>query len=610
MRRSIVCALVLIAGASIPGCGGDTVATPVPDPVKSPIKEPVASAIGADRNAFVPTTDPYGETVTRVAYLDQNWSAAESNQFYFTAQGSQIIPYDWAIALEQVDSNTPFFDPQNVLKYRYLPQKPGPLNPDGLPVGFVSDQGVGRAWLGMTCAACHTTEIHLGGVAYRVDGAPTQGDIQGLLSALIASLQQTKDDPAKFARFAPKILSGLDSPANRARLQAQMGITIKIRSGYNQRNFPGFDPKDTHPRPTHFGRLDAVDSIVNEVFRLAVKDPSPDAPLVGSEPATAPVSYPFLWDTPQHDVVEWLGIAKNGGALDVLSLSRNVGEVIGVFGDVAIPRDAPLFNTGYASSVKVLALESLENQLKGLWSPQWPAGFPKIDQAAATRGAVLYKQDFDNKGSCLDCHALIDRSDPNRKVVAVMGDSGTDPQASRNFFNRKGPSGRLEGVSANFAPFGTPIPAEAEANTLLTNVVTGTILGDWKGAPPDGLDQLAFKRKGVTSAVNIGTTGAKYKGRPLDGIWATAPYLHNGSVPNLDALMRPVAKRPNTFSVGTRAFDTVLVGFKTDVAGFPKFSTVDASGNEIDGNRNGGHEFGTGLSDAERHDLVEYLKTL
>ena len=89
------------------------------------------------------TQDPLGEPVTRVAYLAQNWSPGQSMQFYFTSQGSQIIPYDWFLALEQPDSATLFRDNQNILKYRYLPQNPGPKNPDGLPVGFVLARGQG-----------------------------------------------------------------------------------------------------------------------------------------------------------------------------------------------------------------------------------------------------------------------------------------------------------------------------------------------------------------------------------------------------------------------------------------------------------------------------------
>ena len=57
----------------------------------------------------------------------------------------------------------------------------------------------------------------------------------------------------------------------------------------------------------------------------------------------------------------------------------------------------------------------------------------------------------------------------------------------------------------------------------------------------------------------------KYKARPLDGVWATPPYLHNASVPNLDALLSPVALRPVTFPIGTTVYDTKLVGFRTDV---------------------------------------------
>src|SRR5262249_40391361 len=143
----------------------------------------------------------------KVVYLEQNWSPDESLKFYFTDQGSQIIPYDWFLALEQVDQAKPFLENQNILKYRYLPQNPGKLNPDGLPVGFVAGKrGFGRRWLGMTCAACHTTEIRLSETAYRVDGAPAQADVQALLAALTASLESTQSDPQKFARFAAKVL--------------------------------------------------------------------------------------------------------------------------------------------------------------------------------------------------------------------------------------------------------------------------------------------------------------------------------------------------------------------------------------------------------------------
>ena len=51
-----------------------------------------------------------------------------------------------------------------------------------------------------------------------------------------------------------------------------------------------------------------------------------------------------------------------------------------------------------------------------------------------------------------------------------------------------------------------------------------------------------------------------YRARPLDGIWATAPYLHNGSVPTLYDLLSPQDERPRSFCIGDRQFDPVKVG--------------------------------------------------
>ena len=308
--------------------------------------------------------------------------------------------------------------------------------------------------------------------------------------------------------------------------------------------------------------------------------------------ANAPVSYPFLWDTPQHNVVQWLGIAKNGGPLDIFTLSRNVGKVLGVFADFTIPERPSILSPGYASTVRITNLTALEDQLKQLWSPLWPADFPKIDMAAAAKGSILYQT------QCVQCHALIDRKDPNRTVTAVMNDSGTDSVAYSNFFNRTGASGKLNGVNVNFVPFTAKIPPVADADTMLSNAVIGVIIGAAKGPPPDELTKTRFRgARPIGSAIAVPNETPKYKGRPLDGIWATAPYLHNGSVPNLDALLQPAAKRPSSFTIGVRTFDPVKVGFLTDAPGFPRFSVKDANGSPIAGNSNAGHEFGAALSD-------------
>ena len=109
-------------------------------------------------------------------------------------------------------------------------------------------------------------------------------------------------------------------------------------------------------------------------------------------------------------------------------------------------------------------------------------------------------------------------------------------------------------------------------------------------APPGATPQLSFK----------------YKARPLNGIWATAPYLHNGSVPNLDELLKPASKRVKKFKVGSREFDPIKVGFVDD--GSFGFDTAQT------GNKNVGHEGyapnGSEYTEAERKQLIEYMKTL
>jgi hypothetical protein len=98
-----------------------------------------------------------------------------------------------------------------------------------------------------------------------------------------------------------------------------------------------------------------------------------------------------------------------------------------------------------------------------------------------------------------------------------------------------------------------------------------------------------------------------YSNQPLDGIWLRAPYLHNGSVPTLRDLLNPPEERPATFYRGYEVYDFADLGFvfsggEAERAGF-RFDTGQR------GNGNQGHVYGTGLSPAEKDDLLEYLKT-
>jgi hypothetical protein len=106
-----------------------------------------------------------------------------------------------------------------------------------------------------------------------------------------------------------------------------------------------------------------------------------------------------------------------------------------------------------------------------------------------------------------------------------------------------------------------------------------------------------------------------YKARPLNGIWAVAPYLHNGSVPNLYLLLSPQAERPDQFWLGSKQFDSVKVGYSIE-----KIDGAYLYDVRREGNSNEGHEFkngprgkgviGPALSPDDRWAIIEYLKSL
>jgi len=97
-----------------------------------------------------------------------------------------------------------------------------------------------------------------------------------------------------------------------------------------------------------------------------------------------------------------------------------------------------------------------------------------------------------------------------------------------------------------------------------------------------------------------------YAARPLYGIWAAAPYLHNGSVPTLYHLLLPPEQRPKTFALGEREYDPMRLGFAVGKACDKQDCGIDTT--RI-GDGNSGHIWGTDLAESDRMALLEYLKT-
>ncbi len=622
----------------------------------------------------------------------QGWSPAQSMWYYNATQGSDLLPYDFFLSLEQHNHETLFRDNLNMDRFRYIPQNITQLNPDGLPLGLVKDEYQGRSYLGFTCAACHTNQIVYQDTAIRVDGGPAMANMDGFMHELEAALNTTLNQADKQQRFISEVLALNLNYQTAEQVKADLVFYTLQISLYNYINSSN----------TQYGyaRLDAFGRIYNRVLQhvlnkkqliqvietsfdpamakqlnqalelqlisaeqmihlfdklVSTFDFTPDNHQLPKDLAKlrtlkqalfnspdAPVSYPFLWDIAQHDYVQWNGIAANSG---VGAIGRNSGEVMGVFatldwqetdqttlatligGQNRQNENGKLVN--FKSSIDVDNLRLIESQLKSLQSPVWPdAVLPEIDDAKAQAGKVLFEQ------HCRSCHQKIERANPARKVVAQMSkldEIKTDAKMALNGATYQGKSGILEGIYLSTDVGNILVQEDAAVASILT-VATKNVV-----ATPDP-DKWIFTR-GFNWLYNLATTAfdndikssikrgnyepdstlnpyaslLAYKGRPLNGIWATAPYLHNGSVPSLYELLLPKCSlaefipaqcRPEQFMVGSRLFDPIKVGFISEgYSGF-EFKT------DLPGNSNAGHDYATDISDEQRWQLVEYMKTL
>jgi mono/diheme cytochrome c family protein len=190
--------------------------------------------------------------------------------------------------------------------------------------------------------------------------------------------------------------------------------------------------------------------------------------------------------------------------------------------------------------------------VKSLTPPKWPFA---VDAAKASRGQQLFA------GACAMCHGTYSASPTYPNLVIAVGDVGTDSA--------------LASGAAQFSG----------------------AYEDW------------FNGSFYGQVAHLDTQKAYYA-PPLDGIWATAPYLHNGSVPNLAALMDST-KRPAAFTrtYDSNDYDQANVGWNFTAA------TTGQTGNNVydttkTGYGNGGHTYGDLMSPDDRAAVIEYLKTL
>jgi mono/diheme cytochrome c family protein len=574
------------------------------------------------------------------------WDDKGRTAFHHISQGTTIMPYEWLLALEQPDvgilhSPGLFLDPGYMSRLGFLPGDPHPeLNPGGrLPLGWAiatgfvdptSDPGQPAAYnakpynaVGLSCAACHTGRVTYSGldgnkVDLLIEGGSAVINLRALQRTLGQAVLYTLYVPWRFGRFAARVLKENDTREARSQLRAQLDGWFQAASRTSRME----TKRHVNELDSGAARTDALSLIGNRVF-----GPIKPGNVVA---AVSPVNFPHIWGTSWFDWVQYNASIR-------MVMVRNIGEALGVGARTNVtPGDPRLLD----SSVNVANLHLIEDWLggpepyRGLLAPKWIdavelAGFPPLKPELVQRGEQLYAQ------FCLKCHGPsveelkkdLVSSEPKywRKstdpapfdrrflITRLLGLAkiGTDPSQAADF-------------AARFAL--VPDPSPSETNQALTeldpNVVgvggptqiggdtaaggTATItVSAAKGLRviTEEIRERAFQKAGLSADERarwdrwrkhtrdlpdneIIVANLKYKARPLDGIWATPPYLHNASVPNLDALLSPVAARPGSFSIGTTKYDATLVGYRTD--GGPNDFTINTT---LSGNYNTGHEF-------------------
>jgi hypothetical protein len=573
-----------------------------------------------------------------VVRLDQGWGEPLARAYHHRSQGTKILPYDWFVALEQ-----PLLTPLPVGLYArrdylsrfgflYDDSDPVPGAVD-LPIGFSIEDAFLAPYakppvrtptrvVGLTCAGCHTGRIdvskdgRLKGLL--IEGGSASIHITSYQDATGRALYYTTLFRARFNRFARRVLKKdlPDGDPEKERLRSD--LQTYIDTGLATQNYA--KEHKLIPVDSGFSRTDALGLIGNRVFGVLNEE--------NQVVTDAPVNFPQIWDTSWFDWVQYNASIR-------MPMARNIGEALGVGALVNLDgRRGDL----YASTVNVEGLHWMEDQLggdnpfEGLQPPRWdPDLLGAIQPPLAEKGKALYR------AHCAGCHlpprdelkADLASAEPKHftrvdpwgqkrflKVPVIdLYEIGTDPNQALNFYRRVAvsPSKHPAGGSGRArVPQDDTIPAKVglfRITSLIRKQKYEALKLLAPGPSPDGPDRVvdlprlkAYDRyRGLPDDLVLGDPDAilkgeamdqvildplGYKARPLDGVWATPPYFHNGSVPSLYQVLLPASRRDPVFYLGLKRFDPKQVGYQThQTQGAFKLDT------SLTGNKNTGHEF-------------------
>jgi hypothetical protein len=555
--------------------------------------------------------------------IDQGWNDQDREIFWYLPQGSYIIPYDWFMALIDPATKQPLREGLEQFGFIHADYDSGVsvLNRDHLPIGMTRESPPGSAfkylrgkgdWLGITCAACHVGAVTVKDTRYIIDGAPSTLDIEKFSLAIERSLVALqKADSAEFKKFQ----EGLRNPGvDENKLRKEVGEVLKRLADRNTRSF--FHGKEREGNQTVNagpGRADAFGVILNEVASRALNAPS------NTKPPTAPVSFPHLWGSPLEEWVQYSGVSNN-------AFTRNVGQVLGVFGDVILD---PKSDDFLATTARFRNLQVLEEKLRTLRAPRWEQVFGDFDAEQferIKRGAAIFSI------TCASCHSenpeivtMVPLAEFGQDLKRNNAFAGTDPLYFANLkrsWMSGADTGLLKGTSV-LGELGRKDPAVAKTFNVPYSPLSQLFSVKYKDKG-DVIKVLAHATMGISlkymtdKGIPMHPKDLRYKyltggdlpaeqprvgfkARSLDGIAFTGPYFHNGSVRTLREVLFPEERSTDFYIGGT--------GYDKENGGFENAGNFHFRANKL-GNLNIGHDFAAHLSDAEKEDLLMYLKSL
>jgi len=527
------------------------------------------SALFVPLVVIIATTCFPHSVLAQYSYVDQGeeWTDANRDLFYTQDQGSEIMPYAWAKALREPDGQLFWRDSGS--RYGFLPNLDLESSDNhGLPVGFFV-VGKKDTVLSTNCAACHTRQIIVENQEYRIDGGPAFADFYAFFKDLFEAVEHTKSNKVAFQVFQKDV----GTPSRK--LQKQLDDWYTTNFLVLGESLPVI--------PWGVGRLDALSNIFNRVNGAMIGSPR-DNFLIPENVSTAdyPVRFPFLWNVGRQDLTQWTGSSINGNR--DYALARNAAQLCGVWGMIH-PRGN---NFLVDNTTNYEGLEILEESVRTIGPPEWPWD---LDLDKASQGAELYEN------NCASCHG-IQPGAPRPPVfdtwLTPVHNVGTDIKYWLNLARLAPSSGLMTG--RKIPSSGYEIQPYNELAARLVAVVNQTAL-------LQKFPELDF------TLTKDPTPPGSYESRVLEGVWASAPYLHNGSVPSLAELLKPAVDRESVFEVGP-AYDLVNVGIAEEQPEWAVKSVFFVNPDLFSGDSNAGHEYGTDLSPEEKEALLEYLKTL